>query len=145
MARVVLRSEETAGAVSIIELSSNAGWPGPPLHRHDFDEAFYVTEGELTFQLGEEVFTRGPGGLAFAPRNVAHTYANHSDAPARAARVHAGRLRALLRADGGGGDRRRAARVGAAADAAGRAPRPADRAPRVRRRHCGIGAGGSPL
>ncbi|HKG63357.1 MAG TPA: cupin domain-containing protein [Solirubrobacteraceae bacterium] len=84
MARVVLRSEETAGAVSIIELSSNAGWPGPPLHRHDFDEAFYVTEGELTFQLGEEVFTRGPGGLAFAPRNVAHTYANHSDAPARA-------------------------------------------------------------
>ena len=84
MAHVVLRSEETAGAVSIIELSSNAGWPGPPLHRHDFDEAFYVTEGELTFQLGEEVFTRGPGGLAFAPRNVAHTYANHSDAPARA-------------------------------------------------------------
>jgi uncharacterized RmlC-like cupin family protein len=42
------------------------------------------SEGELTFQLGEEVFTRGPGGLAFAPRNVAHTYANHSDAPARA-------------------------------------------------------------
>ena len=84
MAHLVLRSEETAGAVSIIELSSNAGWPGPPLHRHDFDEAFYVTEGELTFQLGEEVFTRGPGGLAFAPRNVAHTYANHSDAPARA-------------------------------------------------------------
>lgn len=84
MAHVVLRSEETAGAVSIVELSSNAGWPGPPLHRHDFDEAFYVTEGELTFQLGEEVFTRGPGGLAFAPRNVAHTYANHSDAPARA-------------------------------------------------------------
>ena len=84
MPHVVLRSEETAGAVSIVELSSNAGWPGPPLHRHDFDEAFYVTEGELTFQLGEEVFTRGPGGLAFAPRNVAHTYANHSDAPARA-------------------------------------------------------------
>jgi quercetin dioxygenase-like cupin family protein len=84
MPRVVLRSEETAGAVSIVELSSDAGWPGPPLHRHDFDEAFYVTEGELTFQLGEEVFTRGPGELAFAPRNVAHTYANHSDAPARA-------------------------------------------------------------
>jgi quercetin dioxygenase-like cupin family protein len=84
MPRVVLRSEETAGAVSIVELSSDAGWPGPPLHRHDFDEAFYVTEGELTFQLGEEVFTRGPGEIAFAPRNVAHTYANHSDAAARA-------------------------------------------------------------
>jgi quercetin dioxygenase-like cupin family protein len=84
MATVLLRSEETAGVLSVIELSSEAGWGGPPLHRHDFDEAFYVIEGELTFQLGEEVFTRGPGELAFAPRTVAHTYANHSDGPARA-------------------------------------------------------------
>ncbi len=84
MPTVLLRSEETAGVVSMIELSSDAGFAGPPLHRHDFDEAFYVLEGELTFQLGNEVFTRTAGELAFAPRNVAHTYANHSDAPARA-------------------------------------------------------------
>jgi quercetin dioxygenase-like cupin family protein len=84
MPTVLLRSEETAGVVSMIELSSDAGFAGPPLHRHDFDEAFYVLEGELTFQLGDEVFTRTAGELAFAPRNVAHTYANHSDAPTRA-------------------------------------------------------------
>ena len=84
MPTVLLRSEETAGVVSMIELSSNAGFAGPPLHRHDFDEAFYVLEGELTFRLGDDVFTRTAGELAFAPRNVAHTYANHSDAPARA-------------------------------------------------------------
>ena len=84
MPTVLLRSEETAGVVSMIELSSDAGFAGPPLHRHDFDEAFYVLEGELTFKLGDEVFTRTAGELAFAPRNVAHTYANHSDAPARA-------------------------------------------------------------
>jgi quercetin dioxygenase-like cupin family protein len=87
MPTVLLRSEQTAGVVSVIELSSKAGWGGPPLHRHDFDEAFYVVEGELTFQLGDEVFTCGRGELAFAPRNVAHTYANHSDAPARAVLV----------------------------------------------------------
>jgi quercetin dioxygenase-like cupin family protein len=84
MPTVLLRSEETAGVVSMIELSSDAGFAGPPLHRHDFDEAFYLLEGELTFQLGDEVFTRTAGELAFAPRNVAHTYANHSDAAARA-------------------------------------------------------------
>jgi quercetin dioxygenase-like cupin family protein len=84
MPTVLLRSEETAGVVSMIELSSDAGFAGPPLHRHDFDEAFYLLEGELTFQLGDEVFTRTAGELAFAPRNVAHTYANHSDAPTRA-------------------------------------------------------------
>jgi quercetin dioxygenase-like cupin family protein len=81
---VLLRSEESDGVVSAIEVSSPAGFKGPHLHRHDFDEAFYVIEGELTFQLGDEVFTRGAGELAFAPRNVPHTYANHSDAPARA-------------------------------------------------------------
>ena len=26
----------------------------PPLHHHAFDEAFFVLEGELTFQLGSE-------------------------------------------------------------------------------------------
>ena len=58
-------------------------WPGPPLHHHDFDEAFYVLEGELTFQVGDEIVTGGRGELAFAPRNVVHTLANHGDAPAR--------------------------------------------------------------
>jgi quercetin dioxygenase-like cupin family protein len=81
---VLLRSEETDGVVSAIEVASRPGSAGPPLHRHDFDEAFYVIEGALTFQLRDEVFTRGAGELAFAPRGVPHTYANRSDAPARA-------------------------------------------------------------
>jgi uncharacterized RmlC-like cupin family protein len=43
-----------------------------------------VLEGELTFRLRDEVFTRTAGELAFAPRGVPHTYANLSDGPARA-------------------------------------------------------------
>jgi hypothetical protein len=46
-------------------------------------ETFYVLEGELTFQLSEELFTRTRGELAFAPRNAHHTLANHSGAEAR--------------------------------------------------------------
>jgi quercetin dioxygenase-like cupin family protein len=79
--KVLLHSEESNGQVSIVELG---GGGRPPLHRHDFDEAFYVLEGELTFQLEQDVFTRRAGELAFAPRGVAHTYANLSGAPARA-------------------------------------------------------------
>ena len=30
---------------------------GPFLHTHDFDEAFYVVEGELTFQVEDELIT----------------------------------------------------------------------------------------
>jgi quercetin dioxygenase-like cupin family protein len=81
---VLLRSEQSAGAVSAIEVTSPTGFKGPPLHHYGLDEAFYVLEGELTFQLRDDVFTRRAGELAFAPRDVPHTYANHGDAPARA-------------------------------------------------------------
>jgi quercetin dioxygenase-like cupin family protein len=79
--KVLLRSEQTGGHVAVVELT---GGGRPPLHRHDFDEAFYILEGELSFQLGDEVVTRRAGELAFAPGGVPHTYANLSGAPARA-------------------------------------------------------------
>jgi mannose-6-phosphate isomerase-like protein (cupin superfamily) len=81
--KVLLRSEESGGAVSVIGAGAPPRFPGPYLHTHDFDEAFYVQEGELTFQLGDEQLTAGAGELAFAPRGVPHTYTNRSDEPAR--------------------------------------------------------------
>ena len=83
MPDVLLRSEESDGVVSLIDNRVPANWPGPYLHRHDFDEAFYVLEGELVFQVEDQLITKRAGELAFAPRGVAHTFANHSDAPAR--------------------------------------------------------------
>jgi mannose-6-phosphate isomerase-like protein (cupin superfamily) len=83
MPDVLLRSEESDGVVSIIDNTVPANWPGPFLHKHDFDEAFYVLEGELTFQLGEEFRSATPGDLVFAPADAVHTFANLSDAPAR--------------------------------------------------------------
>jgi mannose-6-phosphate isomerase-like protein (cupin superfamily) len=80
---VKLRSEDTGGALGFVVNRVGPGWDGPPLHHHDFDEAFYVLEGELTFQVEDRLVTAGPGELAFAPRNVPHTLANLSGAPAR--------------------------------------------------------------
>jgi quercetin dioxygenase-like cupin family protein len=81
--KVLLRSEESGGAVSVVQAAAPPRFPGPYLHTHDFDESFYVLEGELTFQLEDELLTAGPGELAFAPRGVPHTYTNRSDEPAR--------------------------------------------------------------
>ena len=80
---VLLRSEQSEEHIAVMDNTVGAGFSGPPLHHHDFDETFYVLEGELTFQLEDEVFTRTRGELAFAPRNVPHTFANLSGADAR--------------------------------------------------------------
>jgi quercetin dioxygenase-like cupin family protein len=44
---------------------------------------FWVLDGELTFQLGEERIVRRAGEMGFAPRGVRHTFANHGDDDAR--------------------------------------------------------------
>ena len=80
---VLLRSEETAGHLSVTEIEVPPHSAGPPLHTHDFDETFYLLEGELIFQVAEALVTKGSGELCFVPRNVAHALANHGDAPAR--------------------------------------------------------------
>ncbi len=80
--RVLLRSEQSRGRVSVIESTMPPGAAGPPLHSHEFDETFYVLEGELTFQLGDELVVAGAGDLAFAPGGIPHTLTNRSSTPA---------------------------------------------------------------
>jgi mannose-6-phosphate isomerase-like protein (cupin superfamily) len=81
--KVLVRSEQSAGRVAAIQIAVPAGWEGPPLHHHDFDEAFYVLDGELILRVGDELVSARPGALAFAPGGVHHTVANPGAAPAR--------------------------------------------------------------
>jgi quercetin dioxygenase-like cupin family protein len=80
---ILLRAEQSGGEVSAMVNAVPDRWAGPPLHRHDFDEAFYVLEGELTFRLGDELTTARAGEFVFAPRGSVHTLANRSERPAR--------------------------------------------------------------
>ena len=58
--------------------------PGPPLHIHPHtDEAFYIAEGELTFQLGERQVAAPAGSFVFVPRGVVHTAWNSGSGPMR--------------------------------------------------------------
>jgi quercetin dioxygenase-like cupin family protein len=81
--KVLVRSEQSSGRVGIVESVMPAGATGPPLHKHDFDEAFYVIEGELTFLLDGELVQVGAGGFAFAPGGVPHTLTNRGSRDAR--------------------------------------------------------------
>jgi mannose-6-phosphate isomerase-like protein (cupin superfamily) len=55
-----------------------------PAHVHENeDEYSYVLEGEVGFEIGDEVFTAGPGQLVAKPRGIWHAFWNATDAPAR--------------------------------------------------------------
>ncbi|HEX6026324.1 MAG TPA: cupin domain-containing protein [Solirubrobacter sp.] len=82
-ADVLLHGTETGEHLSVTEIELPPHTEGPPLHAHDFDEAFYVLEGELLFQVEDTIVAKRAGELSFAPGNVPHTLANHSDATAR--------------------------------------------------------------
>ena len=50
---------------------------GPPLHVHDEqDDTFFVLEGVLAVQVGNELFDLGPGDFATVPPGVPHTFDN---------------------------------------------------------------------
>jgi quercetin dioxygenase-like cupin family protein len=81
---VRLRSEQTAGNLAVIEMEIPGGMDGLPLHTHpQFDEAFYLIAGSLTFRAGEQVMTAEPGALVYIPGEVAHTFAEMTGCPAR--------------------------------------------------------------
>jgi mannose-6-phosphate isomerase-like protein (cupin superfamily) len=43
------------------------------LHHHS-DEVAYVLTGEVTFKIGDEITTGGPGSCTFMPRGVPHAW-----------------------------------------------------------------------
>ena len=81
--KIHVRGEQNDGRVGIVESLMPGGAAGPPLHKHAFDEAFYVLEGELTVLVDGRLGSVGAGELAFAPGGVPHTLANRGSEPVR--------------------------------------------------------------
>jgi quercetin dioxygenase-like cupin family protein len=81
--RVLASGDQTAGvyALSEIRVSPNNG-PPPHIHSYD-DEAFFVLEGEITFQIGKDKIVAEPGTFVQGPRGISHTFKNNTKSPAR--------------------------------------------------------------
>lgn len=79
-------SAETGGDFFSFEISTVPGF-GPPMHKHDYRELFYVLEGSYEFTIGEpddisSVVARAGTSVAVPP-NRPHTFKNASGEPAR--------------------------------------------------------------
>jgi len=69
-------SSDTGGNLFVIE-HSHLVPGGPPLHLHLYqDEWFYVMEGEVVFQVGDERVQLKPGESVLGPRRVPHAFSS---------------------------------------------------------------------
>ena len=81
--RFLVTGEETGGRYAMFEaVVLPGGGPPPHLHRKE-DETFYVLEGEITFQVGEEKLVAGPGAFVNMPIGNPHAFKNETDEPAK--------------------------------------------------------------
>lgn len=69
---------DTNGQMSMFYAEYNKN-QGPPLHLHDVDETFYITEGEFIFQMGGSRVTAITGSTVFVPRMMPHAFLTISE------------------------------------------------------------------
>jgi mannose-6-phosphate isomerase-like protein (cupin superfamily) len=72
--------------------------PVAGLHvHHEDDEAWYVLEGTLGFQIGDELVTAPAGSAVLVPKGTPHSYWNAGEIQARYVLVMSPRTAALVR------------------------------------------------
>ena len=80
--RFLCEAPHTAGAFSMMEVQLPRD-AGPPPHHHDWDEAYYVADGEVRFTIGEQVTVVSAGDFVYAPAGTVHGFTGLSDTPSR--------------------------------------------------------------
>jgi quercetin dioxygenase-like cupin family protein len=82
LATIKATGKETDGRYALVEVVEPEGAEAPLHVHHNEDEAFWIFEGELTFEVGDETIKASPGSFLFGPKDVPHRYTVESG-PAR--------------------------------------------------------------
>src|SRR6478672_2985347 len=81
--RFLATGEDTGGKYALWETIVPPGG-GPPPHVHSREEeGFYVLEGEISFQVGEERIVATAGMFANMPVGTPHSFKNEGGKPAK--------------------------------------------------------------
>jgi quercetin dioxygenase-like cupin family protein len=77
--RFLATGDETDGRYAMWEaIVPPGGGPPPHIHTRE-DESFYVLEGEITFQIGDEKIIARAGTFANMPVGSLHSFRNETD------------------------------------------------------------------
>ncbi|MFL6720664.1 MAG: cupin domain-containing protein [Sphingomonas sp.] len=79
---MLCEARETGGSWSLFEEEVPFGM-GPPPHRHDWDEAYYILDGEVDFEIDGSSVRSGNGDFNYLPRGTVHAFKGASASPAR--------------------------------------------------------------
>lgn len=81
--RFILTGAQTGGAFFLAEVLVPPGG-GPPPHIHEReDETFYLLQGTLTVQVGDQTLAVSQGDCAHLPRGIVHSFRNTGKENAR--------------------------------------------------------------
>lgn len=76
-------SADSAGGISVFEMTVSSR-SGPPLHvHHREDETYYIMSGEFLFEVGGRKHSLLQGATIFAPRDIPHRWANVATADSK--------------------------------------------------------------
>jgi mannose-6-phosphate isomerase-like protein (cupin superfamily) len=74
LAEVKASAADTGGMYTLLEITAPPGLQ-TPLHVHyREDEGFYVLDGTVTIEVGDQTVELGPGQHAFGPRDIPHRF-----------------------------------------------------------------------
>src|SRR5207244_36275 len=74
LAEIKATAADTGGQFTIIEVTCAPGFEAPLHVHHREDEAFWILDGNVTLEVGEQKIEASAGDYAFGPRDVQHRY-----------------------------------------------------------------------
>ncbi len=74
---------DTGGAYSVLEMTIPPGRRVPTHVHANEEEAWYIIEGEITFEIDGDKLTAPAGSFVLVPRGTVHGFGNDTGSPAR--------------------------------------------------------------
>ena len=74
LAEIKATAADTGGQMTIVEVTEPPGIEAPLHVHHRDDEAFWVLEGDVTFEVGDTTIEASAGDYVFGPRNIPHRF-----------------------------------------------------------------------